>query len=107
MEEKTYMIVDQNWRDNLQIKDYVEFVATPSSWKFVVQKVKNVQESGMEEWFFEKPFAIISDLNYFDELDHSQYKPWDMIEKKHIAKPTDEYLDRFFHEFLKPFVLWK
>lgn len=31
MEEKTYMVVDQNWRDYLQIKDYVEFVATPSS----------------------------------------------------------------------------
>ena len=107
MEEKTYKIVDENWRDQLQIKDYIEFVATPSSWKFVVQNVKNVQESGMEEWFFEKPFAIISDLNYFDELDLSQYKPWDMIEKKDIAKPSDEYLDRFFHEFLKPFVLWK
>lgn len=107
MEEKTYMIVDQNWRDYLQIKDFVEFVATPSSWKFVVQNVKNVQENWLEDSLFEKPFAIISDLNYFDELDHSQYKPWDMIEKKHIAKANDEYLDRFFHEFLKPFVLGK
>jgi hypothetical protein len=31
IDERTYMIVDKNWRDYLQIKDYVEFIATPSS----------------------------------------------------------------------------
>ena len=103
--EKTYMIVDKNWRYYLQFKDYVEFVATPSSWKFVVQKVKNIQENWMEEWFFERPFAIISDLNYF-ECDLSHYQPWDMIEKKYLKKPTEEYLERFLKEFVRPFVLW-
>ena len=104
MDERTSIIVDKNWKDYLQIKDYVEFVATPSSWKFVVQKVRNIQED-WEEWFFEKPFAIIADLNYFEGFDLSHYQPWDMIEKKYLKKPTEEYLERFLNEFVRPFVL--
>lgn len=106
IDERTFMIVDKNWRDYLQIKDYVEFIATPSSWKFVVQNVKNIQENWMEEWFFEKPFSIISDLNYFEWFDLSHYQPWDMIEKKYLEKPNDEYMDRFINEFMRPIVLW-
>ena len=106
IDERTFMIVDENWRDYLQFKDYVEFVAIPSSWKFVVQKVKNIQENWMEEWFFEKPFAIISDLNYFEWFDLSHYQPWDMIEKKYLEKPNEEYMDRFINEFMRPVVLW-
>ena len=106
IDEKTYMIVDKNWRDYLQFKDYVEFIATPSSWKFVVQKVKNVQENWLEDSFFEKPFAIISDLNYFEWFDLSHYQPWDMIEKKYLEKPNEEYMDRFINEFMRTVVLW-
>lgn len=106
LDEKTSMIVDKNWRDYLQIKDYVEFVATPSSWKFVVQKVRNIQEDWIEEWIFEKPFAIIADLNYFEGFDLSHYQPWDVIEWKYLKKPNEEYLERFLKEFVRPFVLW-
>lgn len=81
----SYLIVWSDWKEYLQLNEYIEFIDTPSSWKFVVQKIECSNTS----------YTWIIDLHYF-ESDLSHYQPWDIIEWKYL-KPNQKLIEKIMN----------
>lgn len=86
LDNSSYIVVWSDWKEYLQLKEYIEFIDTPSSWKFVVQ---NIECSNLK-------YTWIIDLNYFEWYDLSHYQPWDIIEWKYL-KPNQKLIEKIMN----------
>lgn len=87
LDTSSYIVVWSDWKEYLQLKEYIEFIDTPSSWKFVVQ---NIECSNLK-------YTWIIDLNYFEWYDLSHYQPWDIIEWKYLKQPNQKLIEKIMN----------